>query len=193
MSVVPGERSGLPRPAAVIRKIMHIRSGGLPDFDAVLALGDEAVAWMNARGNTTQWGTKPWTGNAQREQAVRTYMSSDGVRIMETDNGDVTGVLVATDKRAAYAPDAGERELYINLLMVSRRYGGRGIGAALVDEAKAMAAEHGVDLIRVDCWSGEDGNLVRVYERYGFKQVQQFTVGAWPGTLLAMRPSEPEP
>jgi len=42
---------------------MRIRPGGPGDIAAVLALGDEAVKWMNARGNTQQWGTAPWTGN----------------------------------------------------------------------------------------------------------------------------------
>jgi GNAT superfamily N-acetyltransferase len=175
---------------------MRIRQGGPTDLDAVLALGDEAVAWMNARGNTTQWGTTPWTANDQRMQKIRGYMSSGGVRIAESDDGEsdgageVIGVLVATQQRASYASDPGEPELYVNLLLTSRRYSGRGIGAALIGEAKAMAAGIGVDLIRVDCWSGEEGNLVRVYERYGFKQVGRFLVGLWPGTLLAMRLSE---
>src|SRR5690348_11991631 len=52
-------------------------------------------------------------------------------------------------------------------------------------------AEDQDGLIRVDCWAGEDGSLVRVYERYGFSRVQEFTValpaGPWPGMLLAMR------
>jgi GNAT superfamily N-acetyltransferase len=169
---------------------MHIRQGDPSDLDAVMALGDEAVVWMNARGNTTQWGTTPWTGNDRRAQVVREYVRSGGLRVMQTDEGEAVGVLVATQKRAAYAPDPGEPELYVNLLLTSRRHSGRGIGAALIDEAKAMAADLGVDLIRVDCWAGEDGNLVRVYERYGFKQVQPFSVGDWPGMLLAMRRSE---
>jgi hypothetical protein len=35
-----------------------------------------------------------------------------------------------------------------------------------------------------DCWAGEEGSLVRVYEKYGFSRVQEFTValpaGPWP-------------
>jgi hypothetical protein len=49
---------------------MRIRPGGPGDIAAVLALGDEAVKWMNARGNTQQWGTAPWTGNDKREAAI---------------------------------------------------------------------------------------------------------------------------
>ena len=114
---------------------MKIRPGGPGDIAAVLALGDEAVEWMNARGNTQQWGSAPWTGSQQREAVIR--------------------------------------------------------GAALIGYAREEAAARGIGLIRVDCWAGEDGSLVRVYEKYGFSRVQEFTValltGPWPGMLLAMR------
>ena len=49
---------------------MRIRPGGPGDIAAVLALGDEAVTWMNARGNTQQWGTAPWTGNQLLEEPL---------------------------------------------------------------------------------------------------------------------------
>jgi GNAT superfamily N-acetyltransferase len=169
---------------------MHIREGGPQDIGAVLALGDEAVRWMNARGNTTQWGTTPWTGNAKREALVRTRARGGGMRIMQTDEGEAVGVLVATGEHAQYVPAPGEPELYINLLLTSRRHRGHGIGAALIEHAKAMASDRGVDLIRVDCWAGEEGNLVRVYEKYGFRRIQPFLVGEWPGMLLGMRLSE---
>lgn len=170
---------------------MRIRPGGTDDVSTVLALGDEAVQWMNARGNTGQWGTAPWTGNDKREATIRTHATGGGMRIMQDEDGTVLGALVITEERQAYVPPAEERELYVNLLLVSRRHPGRGIGAALIDRAKQEAAERGIGLIRVDCWAGEQGSLVRVYEGYGFTRVQEFTVavpgGDWPGMLLAMR------
>lgn len=169
---------------------MHVRNGVSDDFDAVLALGDEAVAWMNARGNTAQWGTEPWTGNENREQLLYYGLLGDGVRVMETDEGEIVGVLMATEQRQGHGTEAGERELYINLLLTSRRYSGRGVGAALMEEAKVIAAEQGVDLISVDCFAGEDEGLVRVYENYGFRRVREFFIEQWPGMLLAMRLSE---
>jgi GNAT superfamily N-acetyltransferase len=91
-------------------------------------------------------------------------------------------------------PDAEERELYVNFLISSRKHAGRGIGRVLIERAKREAAERGIDLLRVDCWAGEDGNLVKAYEGYGFRRVQEFTVPVremeWPGMLLAMRLSE---
>jgi|SRR5580698_8631495 GNAT superfamily N-acetyltransferase len=170
---------------------MKIRPGGPDDVAFVLALGDEAVQWMNARGNTQQWGTAPWTGSDKREEAIRGQALSGGMRIAEDEDGTALGVLVMTENRQAYVPAAGERELYVNLLLVSRRHGGRGIGAVLMECAKQEAAARGIGLIRVDCWAGGEGSLVRVYEKYGFSRVQEFTValpaGDWPGMLLAMR------
>ena len=173
---------------------MRIRVGGPDDIAVVLALGDEAVTWMNARGNTQQWGTAPWTGNEGREAHVRDQAHGGGMRIAEDRDGTVLGALVITESRQAYVPAAGERELYVNLLLVSRRHGGRGIGATLIEHAKQEAATRGIDLIRVDCWAGEEGSLVRAYERYGFSRAEEFTValptGEWPGMLLAMRLSQ---
>ena len=34
------------------------------------------------------------------------------------------------------------------------------------------------------------GAVREVYESYGFRQVQEFKVGEWPGMLLAMRLSD---
>jgi GNAT superfamily N-acetyltransferase len=112
---------------------MRVRAGGPGDIAVVLALGDEAVQWMNARGNTQQWGTAPWTGDEKREAAVRDQALGGGMRIVADRDGAVLGVLVITGSRPAYVPAAGERELYVNLLLVSRRHSGRGIGAALIE------------------------------------------------------------
>jgi GNAT superfamily N-acetyltransferase len=180
---------------------MRIRPGGPEDIAAVLGLGDEAVKWMNARGNTQQWGTAPWTGNQGREAAVRDQAHGGGMRIAEDQDGPVLGAtvlgaLVITGIPPAYVPAVAERELYVNLLLVSRRHSGQGVGAALIGRAKQEAAARGIGLIRVDCWAGEDGSLVRAYERYGFSRVREFTVGLpageWPGMLLAMRLADEE-
>lgn len=172
---------------------MRIRDGEPEDFDAVIALGDEAVVWMNARGNTTQWGTEPWTGNEKREQAVYYGLLGECAWIAETETEEIVGILLATDLAPGENPDdpdATERELYVNWLLTSRRYSGRGVGALLIERVKAEAAERGVDLVRVDCWAGEDGNLVRVYEKYGFRKVREFFREDWPGMLLEMRLSD---
>ena len=172
---------------------MRIRVGGRDDVPVFLAFGDEAVAWMNARGNTQQWGTEPWTGNEKHEQGFLKRADTGGMRILEDDDGTPLGAMVITEVRQPYVPDAEERELYVNFLISSRAHAGRGVGRVLIERAKQEAAERGIDLVRVDCWAGEDGNLVKVYERYGFHPVLEFLAGEsgdWPGMLLALRLSE---
>ena len=166
---------------------MRIRIGGPQDAPAVLALGDEAVAWLVEQGRTGQWGTQPWTGNAGREESTSKRAASGGLRIAEDEDGTVLGAMVITPDRATYVSAAGEPELYINLLVTSRKQRGRGVGAALIARARAEAAERGLDLIRVDCFAGDDGKLVRYYESVGFTPVQKFTVREWPGQLLELR------
>jgi GNAT superfamily N-acetyltransferase len=169
---------------------MRIRSGDREDVPLLLAFGDEAVAWMNARGNTQQWGTTPWTGDPKREAAFDKRVGTGGLRVLEDEDGTPLGAMVITEARQEYVPAVEERELYVNFLITSRAHSGRGVGRALIERAKQEAAERGIDLLRVDCWAGEDGNLVKVYESYGFSRVQEFSVGEWPGMLLAMRLSE---
>ncbi|ACU75042.1 GCN5-related N-acetyltransferase [Catenulispora acidiphila DSM 44928] len=172
---------------------MRIRVGGRDDVPVILAFGDEAVAWMNARGNTQQWGTAAWTSLDKRREAFLERADGGGMRVLEDEDGTALGVMVISEQRQPYVPEAEERELYVNFLIISRAHAGRGIGRLLIERAKQEAAERGIDLLRVDCWAGEDGNLVKVYERYGFVRVKEFTVaeaGDWPGMLLAMRLSE---
>ena len=171
---------------------MRIRHGGPQDVPAVLALFDEAVVWLAAQGRSGQWGTEPWTGNAKREEHTRERAAGGGMRIAEDEDGTVLGVMVITGQHKPYVPSADKPELYVDLLLTSRRHRGRGVGAALVERARAEAVERGLGLLRVDCYAGGDGKLVRYYEGVGFTPVQKFTVNEWPGQLLQMRLSEPE-
>jgi hypothetical protein len=38
-----------------------------------------------------------------------------------------------------------------------------------------------------DCFAGNDGALVRFYERCGYTKTETFTVGEWPGQVLERR------
>jgi len=44
-----------------------------------------------------------------------------------------------------------------------------------------------VDLVRVDCWAGGDGDLQRYYESQGFSPTVRFTVDDWVGQVLERR------
>ncbi|TVT57412.1 GNAT family N-acetyltransferase [Amycolatopsis rhizosphaerae] len=145
---------------------MEIRPGGESDYTTVLSWFDEAVEWLVARGSEGQWGTEPWTGNPEREKRVREFVGGGGLYIGEAD-GIPVGALVLGE-RLPYTPPVDEPELYVVLLLTSRRRKGHGVGSALLAFAKEEATRRGVGLLRVDCWSGGDGKLVEYYRSQGF-------------------------
>ncbi|MET9069305.1 GNAT family N-acetyltransferase [Streptosporangium sandarakinum] len=164
---------------------MIIRVGGLADVPAVLAMFDGAVAWLTERGRTGQWGSEPFSTNPVRVEKATAWAASGGMRIAEID-GRPAGCLVV-GSAMEYVSPAAEPELYVQVLINDRRFHGRGVGAALLERAMTEAAELGVSLVRVDCYAGDDGRLVRYYESQGFTRAETFTVGEWPGQILERR------
>lgn len=162
---------------------VDIREGSLADADLLLSWFDEAIRWLVARGQAGQWGSEAFSGQARRVEQVRSLAGSGGLRIAEL-HGQPAGALAIGDA-PAYAPPVGSPELYILLLLTSRRLAGRGIGAALVRQAitEARAAER--MLLRVDCWAGAP-SLVRWYERQGFTKTDTFDMHGWPGQIFSM-------
>lgn len=168
---------------------MEIRPGEHDDVPAVLALLDGATEWLVANGRTGQWGTEPHSTNPRRIAQVTGFAGDGGLWIAEQD-GRAIGAL-AVGPAQDHIPPASEPELYIRLLVTDRTAKGSGIGSALIDHALHLAKEEGVELVRVDCYAGDDGALVRYYERQGFTRTETFGVpvneSVWPGQVLARR------
>lgn len=158
-------------------------------MDTVLGLLDRATEWLVALGRTDQWGTEPHSTNPKRVGQIREFADDDGLWVAEAD-GKVVGAL-AVGAAQPFVPPAAEPELYVRLLVTDRAAKGSGIGTALLDHARSLARGLGVDLLRVDCFAGGDGALVRYYEKQGFTRAEEFTVpangGDWPGQILVER------
>jgi GNAT superfamily N-acetyltransferase len=165
---------------------MEIRRGDLDDAPILVGMFDEAVEWMVARGNTEQWGTEPWSTQPHRTAGVRTIVRRGDLWLAELD-GEPVGALIVSDEPPSYAPPADEPELYVILLLVSRRHAGKKIGTALLDFARDEARARGVPVMRVDCYAGGTGELVRYYTRNGFTPTEAFTIDNWPGQYLEQR------
>ncbi|MFJ3672075.1 GNAT family N-acetyltransferase [Streptomyces sp. NPDC090106] len=167
-----------------------IRNGTPDDIPAILGMLDSSVEWLVAQGRTGQWGTQPLSRNAGTVESVTRYLREDATFLAEAD-GVPVATLSLTDGPGAYLAhlDPGEPERYIHWLASDRRYRGHGIGGALLAHAAEETRRAGVSLLRVDCYAGDDGKLVRYYEAEGFSRVEAFTVGErnWPGQLLARR------
>jgi GNAT superfamily N-acetyltransferase len=75
-------------------------------------------------------------------------------------------------------------ELYIRLVLTSRRFAGNKLGDLLIEEALDLARRHGAAIVRVDCWAGAP-SLVAWYESQGFARSDTFTIDGWNGHVLA--------
>ena len=162
---------------------LTIRRGDESDGPAVIALFDEAVAWLVDRGQTGQWGATPFSERPGIRERVDEFRVGGGLHIAER-RGSPVGVLVV-GAAPAYAPPAPVPELYIILLLSSRRLAGRGIGGALVNRAVELGYERSAEVLRVDCWAHAPG-LVRWYEKQGFSRSNRFELNGWQGQIFTM-------
>ncbi|RQW96602.1 GNAT family N-acetyltransferase [Micromonospora inaquosa] len=167
---------------------IRIRRGGPADAPAVLTMLDSAVAWMNDRGNTEQWGTTPFSAQPARVEQVDRYLTENLPFLAEVDGTPAAAMVLGSgpDPRVPITP-ADEPERYVRLLVSDRRFAGRHLGSALLAHAVEETRRAGVRLLRVDCWAGGGGKLVAFYERQGFTSTETFRAGSWPGQVLAQR------
>jgi GNAT superfamily N-acetyltransferase len=161
---------------------MRIVQGTAADASALLALFDDAVAWLVARGQTGQWGSEPFSAQPRQVERARGWADGGGLWLACGDGGTTAGAIVLGDAHD-YVPPADRPELYVQVLLTASAYRGRGVGAALVEHAAALARERGAERLRVDCWDGVPA-LPRAYAALGFTRTGSFDVGGWRGAIL---------
>jgi GNAT superfamily N-acetyltransferase len=154
---------------------VDLRRGTAFDLDTVITLLDEAIAWLVEQGRPDQWGSRPWSEQPATVDFMKTMIAEGELWLAEID-GEAVGALIVSESPMHYVPAIDERELYIRLLVSSRRHKGAGIGKALIDHARSIARQRGISLVRVDCYSGPDRKLVRFYESAGFTPTQRLEV-----------------
>jgi GNAT superfamily N-acetyltransferase len=133
-----------------------VRRATPDDRRTVLAVLDEAAAWLAARG-VVQWPAR------FRPEWIEPGLGSGEVWLAER-----AGVAVGTftlQWSDPLWPDDG-RAGYVHRLAVRRSAGGS--GRWLLDRAADSAREHGRDLLRLDCDAGNPA-LRRYYESAGFR------------------------
>ena len=165
---------------------VRIRPGIAADAPLLLALFDEAVAWLVARGQPGQWGTTPWSQRASAVGHVKTWARGPGLRIAEEESGAAPLGALVLGAHPPHVEPIDEPERYVEALVTSRQHAGRGIGARLVTAAADEARAAGAAVLRVDCWAGAPP-LVAWYERQGFARSGTFDVDGWIGQVFTMR------
>lgn len=169
---------------------MHIRTGDDGDVPAILAMMDSAVSWLTELGRTGQWGTRPYSERDGAADKMYKRVAAHRLWIAEVD-GVPAGALILAAEPMPYVEAAGEPERYVQLLITDRRFAGQSVGSSLLELAVAETRRAGVSLLRVDCYAGDDGRLVRYYQSQGFTLEETFKVEEWPGQVLSQRVDAP--
>src|SRR4051812_50117814 len=96
----------------------EIRPGTPDDEGALLALFDEAVAWMVARGQTGQWGDRPFSEKPSNVERAEAWAAGGGLRIAEL-GGEPAGLVVLGGAHPG-GPPAGGPGVYLRALRPPR-------------------------------------------------------------------------
>jgi GNAT superfamily N-acetyltransferase len=168
------------------KEALTIRRASVTDTPAVLRLFDDVIAWFVAIGNPQQWGSEAWSSIPRRITQVTDACTLPGAWVAETGQGEVRAFL-ALGEAMPYVPAATEPELYVRVLVASRDPRVRGIGRRLMAFADEQARTTGVAYLRVDCYGGGSGDLVRFYESCGYERLSTFNIDGWPGQVLGRR------
>ena len=167
-----------------------VRSAGRGDAHILVELFDAAVLWLVQQGFTEQWGTKPFSEVPERVRTCEKW-AAGGFFVCEVA-GRPTAALVLGEAPDYVAP-ADEAEVYVVVLVGSHEPFAHGSGRHLLSVADQEARRLGVRKLRVDCFAGNGGALVRFYEGCGYRRTDTFQVGPWAGQILEriLRPEHP--
>jgi ribosomal protein S18 acetylase RimI-like enzyme len=151
----------------------------------IATLFDASITWLNSIGITTQWGTSPRSQNPEFLERIRSIYTNSLVLEARTTSDHPTHPDTALgfigigntgyNPYPGVVPDMpeGVDAVHITVLIRNRETPeisaiSKGIGRALVEEARKETQRRKVPCLRVDCYGGGEGALVKVYESMGF-------------------------
>lgn len=148
--------------------MLQIRLATPDDRGVILDLIEEAAAWLRTR-DTDQWA-RPWPDEARRDARVLAGILAGRTWIVMDYGIPVASVTYRPDGNKALWSKAERNEPagYMSRLVVSRKYAGTKVGAALTDWAGWRSRdEFSADYLRIDVWT-TNVRLHRYYEERGF-------------------------
>lgn len=157
------------------------------DLDAILQLFDEAARWIGATGSD-QWQSA-WPTPDQKTERV-----AEGIRARETLMlwiGDSRAGTITVDEYADPAlwtpAEQVEPAYYVHRLIVARAYGGKGLGAAILNWCCNWTARNEKQWVRIDVWTS-NLRLQEYYLNQEFKRVRTIR-SEYPSGALFQRPA----
>ncbi|HEX4319445.1 MAG TPA: GNAT family N-acetyltransferase [Acidobacteriaceae bacterium] len=156
---------------------MQIRQAGLQDVSAVMDLVRRVVPLMRAGGNL-QWDEHyPNAGVFERD------VNLDQLWLAEIDT-QVAGVAaITTDQEPDYASvgwDIHEPSIVVHRLAVDPAYRGKGIAAALMEQAEAVARNREIAVLRVDT-NKQNQATQKLFPKLGYTLAGEIGLSFRPG------------
>lgn len=147
------------------------------EISAVVALLDEAAAWLKDRG-IDQWPAS-FSGDATwRTDRIRSYIEHGLTYLARDRSGQPVGTFTLTpaaDPQFAHGwPNGPENSGYLFRMAVSRRASGRDLGGKLLDWAAREVARWGKKWLRIDVHR-LNPDLQEYYRQHGFTKVAEVT------------------
>ncbi|HYN97759.1 MAG TPA: GNAT family N-acetyltransferase, partial [Pilimelia sp.] len=153
-------------------------AAGPADTDAVLAVLDEAAAWLAHRG-IAQWP-------ARFDPGWVTGAVGRGETWLVRDAGEVLATFTLAWSDPLWPAPGGDTAGYLHRLAVRRR--AAGLGSVLLRWAGAAARARGRRYLRLDCVATNEG-LRAYYEAAGFAHRGDVEVRGNPGQRAAAGPA----
>jgi len=156
---------------------MYIRSAILTDIPQIMQLIAEVVPLMRASGNM-QWDDK-----YPNPEVFEKDIAQNQLWVADID-GDIAGVsAITTDQEPEYAAvgwDINEAAIVTHRLAVSPRYQGRGVAAALMEQAEIVAKNRSINKLRVDT-NTQNQATQKLFPKLGYQYAGEIGLGFRPG------------
>lgn len=171
--------------------MLTICPAGPADVDAILALRDDATAWLAGRG-IDQWA-RPWPDERSQRLRIAASCAAGETWMVRRRGGEVIATVAVDtdgDPRLWAAAELQEPARYLHRMIVARAAAGVGLGALLIDWIAAAAALDGARWLRVDVWTTNLA-LHTYYRAHGFADVRVADDETYPSGALFQRPVSP--
>ncbi|MBS1529963.1 MAG: GNAT family N-acetyltransferase [Bacteroidetes bacterium] len=156
---------------------MIIRRATLSDVPSIMLVIADVVPAMRESGNY-QWD-HTYPNAAAFEEDIRVNQ----LWVAEFD-GEVAGVAaITTEQYPEYASvglDVSETAIVVHRLAVSTRFRGKGIAAALMQEAEAEAFRRGIKTLRIDTNTANQATQ-KLFPKMGYEFAGEIGLGFRPG------------
>ncbi len=145
---------------------IRIETGNLDDLVPIVALLEDAAAWLWDRG-VHQW----LPGSMRAERPTLEEWTRSGYLVVARSGADLAGGCALVPYPTPEWEGRGGASRYVQKLVVSRPYAGQGIAHQVLAWCEDRAREEGAPRLRLECWDGNT-KLRSLYRECAFRELE---------------------